>query len=112
MALDAVDCGDGAVALVGYSAAWLHEAVTFLPDSSVVVIEEPDVLRKRDVHGAVAGSTLVRGVVDAEYHSDGAADRFVHEHRDLRLSAIIPVVDYAVPFAARLAERYGLVGAG
>lgn len=112
MVADMVDCSDGPVALVGYSAAWLHEAVKFLPDKSLVIIEEPDVVRKRSVHTATADSSLVRAVYECEYHLEHAADCFYHEHRDLQLSAIIPVVEYSVPFAARLAERYGLVGAG
>lgn len=111
-AIETVDCGNGPVALVGYAAAWLHESAKFMPARSLVIIEEPDVVRKRSVHAATADSALVHSVIECEYHLDGSADRFFHEHRDLRLSAVIPVVDYAVPFAARLAERHGLPGAG
>ncbi len=110
--LETIDCGNGPVALVGYAAAWMHEAAKFMPERSLVVIEEPDVIRKRSVRAATAGSALVHSVIECEYHLDGSADAFFHEHRDLRLSAVIPVVDYAVPFAARLAERHGLAGAG
>jgi phosphoribosylamine-glycine ligase len=101
------------VILVGYSRAWLAGLAKFLPDRSLVVVEEPDVIRKRDVRAGAGEVTAVREVVAWEYQMDpAAADCFVHRHRDLRPSAVIPVVEYAVPFAARLAERYGVPGAG
>lgn len=110
--MDIVDASDGPVALIGFSSSWLHEMAKFMPDKSVVFIEEPDVARKRGVHAAAADSTKVHAVFECEYQLDGAADSFYLQHRDLRLSAVIPTVEYSVGFAARLAERYGLPGAG
>lgn len=95
------------ILLVGYSLAWL-EVMAGSADP-VVFVEEPDVARKRNVDEQLAGSdaTLIRW----EYQTRGAADRFFLAHRQLHPVAILPGVEYAVPFAARLAERYGVAGA-
>jgi len=103
---------DGPLILVGYAKVWMTELGKFAPDGSLIFVEEPDVARKRSVHAATEGAAVMRGVVEWEFHLDGSADCFYHQHRELRPSAVIPVVEYAVPFAARLAERYGIVGAG
>jgi biotin carboxylase len=103
---------DGPVLIVGFVLAALGSLAPFQPDGSVVFVEEPDVVRKRDVRVTVAGSPLVRAVVEWEYQRPGAADEFVNAHPGLAPSAVVPLVEYATPFAARLAERYGLPGAG
>ncbi|HEY8472076.1 MAG TPA: ATP-grasp domain-containing protein [Natronosporangium sp.] len=100
------------VVLIGYSAGVLAYLSRFLPDSSIVVVEEPDVVGKRGVHAATVNSTVLRKVVEWEYQLDAAADSFYHHHRDLRPGAVVPIIEYGVPFAARLAERYGVPGAG
>jgi biotin carboxylase len=103
---------DGPIVLVGYAKAWLTELSKFVPDRSIVFVEEPDVIRKRSIREGTAGARALREVIDWEFHLEPAADCFYHRHRDLSPSAVIPVVEYAVPFAARLAERYGRPGAG
>jgi biotin carboxylase len=96
------------ILLVGYSLAW-QEVMAGATDP-VVFVEEPDVARKRDVDEHLAGSDA--RLVRWEYQLAGAADSFYLAHRDLDPIAILPGVEYAVPFAARLAERYGVRGAG
>ncbi len=96
------------ILLVGYSLAW-QEVLADATDP-VVFVEEPDVARKRDVDEHLAGSDAE--LIRWEYQLAGAADRFYLAHRDLDPVAILPGVEYAVPFAARLAERYGVAGAG
>ena len=98
------------ILLVGYSLAW--QAVMANEDATdpVVFVEEPDVARKRNVDEHLAGSPAE--LIRWEYQLPGAADRFYLAHRDLDPIAILPGVEYAVPFAARLAERYGVAGAG
>jgi biotin carboxylase len=100
------------VLLVGYSGAVLSYLSTYLPDLSLTFVDEPDVLRKRSVHAATAGSAALRELIGWEYLRDGAADCFFHRYRDLDPAGVVPIIEYSVPFAARLAERYGLVGAG
>lgn len=95
------------ILLVGYSLAW-QEVMANAADP-VLFVEEPDVARKRDVDEHLAGSDAE--LVRWEYQLAGAADRFYLAHRDLVPVAILPGVEYAVPFAARLAERYGVPGA-
>ena len=106
------DGGGRPVILVGYSKAWLGAVAGFLPDRSVIFVDEPEVVSKRDVRAVTAGSATVRELIEWEYQLDGQADCFFNRHPDLRPSAVIPIVEYSVPFAARLAERYGVVGAG
>ncbi|MFL6139759.1 MAG: ATP-grasp domain-containing protein [Frankiaceae bacterium] len=84
---------------------------TFCPDESVIFIEEPDIVRKRDLHAKVKGAALVRELIELEYQLPGAADEFYNSHRDLDPVVVMGLMEYAVPFAARLAERYGVRGA-
>jgi biotin carboxylase len=100
------------VVIVGFVAAALASLSQFQPDGSVIFVEEPDVVRKRQVRDKIAGSTLVQSLIEWEYHLGGKADEFYHAHPGLDPAAIVPLVEYATPFAARLAERYGLPGAG
>lgn len=101
------------VVLVGFVAAALGSSIKdFQPDGSVIFVEEPDVVRKRGARETVAGSALVRELIEWEFHLPGKADEFFHIHRDLAPAAVVPLTEYATPFAARLAERYGLPGAG
>jgi len=102
--------GGGPVVLVGYAGV-LSYLAKFLPDRSVIFVEEPDVIRKRRVHEATAGHRTLRGLIEWEYQLDGAADSFYNRHLDLRPGAVVPLSEYGVPFAARLAERYGVPGA-
>jgi biotin carboxylase len=103
---------DPTILLVGYSLAWQQVIAGYRGDDTVTFIEEPDVVRKREVHASLATAEPACELVEWEYQRPGAADRFYLAHRDLRPVVIVPVVEYAVPFAARLAERYGMPGAG
>jgi biotin carboxylase len=84
----------------------------FQEDGSLIFVEEPDVIRKRDVAAKLAGAPLVRELIPVTYQLPGAADAFYNAHPGLDPVAVVPLVEYATPFAARLAERYGLPGAG
>jgi len=101
----------GPVVLIGYAGAVLATLSQFLPERSMIFVEEPDVIRKRDIRTATAGSPAMRELIEWEYQLDGAADCFYHRYRDLRPGAVVPISEYSVPFAARLAERYGVPGA-
>jgi biotin carboxylase len=110
-AVDPEADGGRPVVLVGYSRAWLGALEAYQPPRSLVVVEEPDVARKRGLPSAADDGGVLRELVEWEYQLDGAADEFFHRHRDLAPAAVVPVVEYGVPFAARLAERYGVPGA-
>ncbi len=96
--------------IVGFVAA-LASATGF-DDSSVIVIDEPDVIRKRDVAGKLSGAPMLRELAEWQYQLPGAADEFFNARPDLNPALVVPLLEYATPFAARLAERYGLPGAG
>ncbi|MEU4096159.1 ATP-grasp domain-containing protein [Streptomyces sp. NPDC026673] len=100
------------VIMVGF--AWVAVAAigVFQPDASVILIEEPETIHDRDLRSQLKDAAVIREVVGWEYQLDGTADEFFNAHPDLAPAAIAPAVEYATPFAARLAERYGLPGAG
>jgi biotin carboxylase len=100
------------VVIVGFVGVTLAAIAEFQPDNSVIYVEEPDVVRKRQVREKVDGLAFVRGLIEWEYHLAGKADEFYNAHPDLDPAAIVPAIEYATLFAARLAERYGLPGAG
>ncbi len=103
---------DRPVVVVGFVGVTLAALAEFQPDNSVIFVEEPDVVRKRQMRDKVDGLAFVRGLIEWEYHLAGKADEFYNAHTDLDPAAIVPAIEYATPFAARLAERYGLPGAG
>jgi len=77
------------------------------PDQSVIFVEEPmsSASGRADQDRRIDGHP---GPDRVEYQLPGKADEFYHAHRDLEPAAVIPLTEYATPFAARLAERYGL----
>jgi biotin carboxylase len=79
---------------------------------SVILVEEPDVIRKRGIESAMAGAPMLRELVAWEYQLEASADPFFNSRPDLDPALVAPLVEYATPFAARLAERYGVPGAG
>jgi biotin carboxylase len=97
------------VIIVGYVGVLPHRRD--LPDRSLILIDEPDVIRNRDLEQAMAASPMLRRFAAWEYQLPGAADAFYNTYPDLGPAMVIPLVEYATPFAARLAERYGLPGA-
>ncbi|MFG2694270.1 ATP-grasp domain-containing protein [Kitasatospora sp. NPDC048407] len=103
--------GPRPVLIVGYVAFAVPAITAFQAADSVVYVEEPDVARKRNLAEAVQHIGYARELIEWEYHLPGRADAFFAAHPDLDPVAVIPAVEYAVPFAARLAERYGLPGA-
>lgn len=99
------------ILIVGFVTPVLMALTGTEPGGSVVLVEEPDVIRKRDLRTRLAGSPLVGELIAWEHARPGSADEFYVAHPDLDPAAVIPLIEYATPFAARLAERYGLPGA-
>jgi biotin carboxylase len=97
--------------IVGFVPPALPSLVEFQADGTVIFVDEPDVVRKRDIRAKVAGSPLMRELIEWEYQLPGAADEFYNARPDLDPAVVVPLQEYATPFAARLAERYGLPGA-
>lgn len=98
--------------MVGYSRGHLAGLDDVLPARSVVVIEEPDIIRKRSVLEATGRLACVSEVVPAAYHQASEfleAGLAIHERRGV--DAVMPGIEYAVEAAAALAARLGLPGA-
>ncbi|MCW7944238.1 biotin carboxylase [Streptomyces hygroscopicus] len=100
------------VIMVGFVPVAVTSLAQFQPDGSVIVVDEPDVIRKRELRPKADEASVVRDLIAWEYQLDGAADAFYNAHRDLDPVAVAPLQEYATPFAARLAERYGLPTGG
>ncbi len=99
------------VLIVGFTPSLIAELGRFLPDGGLVLLEEPDPVRKRDIRAAVAAAPVCRALIESEFLLPGGADSFFLRNSDLDPVAVIPAHDYAVPAAARIAERYGVPGA-
>jgi biotin carboxylase len=100
------------VLIVGLVPPALPSLAEFQADGTVIIIDEPDVIRKRDIRAKVQDSPLLRELIEWEYQLPGAADEFYNARPSLNPAVVVPLQEYATPFAARLAERYGLPGAG
>jgi biotin carboxylase len=109
------DTGDPTdqVVFVGYNAAYLRAVDGRLPTGSVVVLEEPDIIRKRGLADAADRFDCLDRIIAAPYQQ---SDEFVGVAAgltaDRRVVAVVPGLEYAVPAAAALAEKLGLPGAG
>ncbi|MFJ3303924.1 ATP-grasp domain-containing protein [Streptomyces sp. NPDC086549] len=102
----------GRVVMVGFGKLLLNQMEQFLPENSVVVIEDPDIIRKRAVHDAAAELRCVGSVVAAPYHQNLALVEAAEAHlRDEPVSLVLAGLEYGVHGAAVLAERWGLPGA-
>lgn len=98
--------------MVGFIPLALMSVATFQPGDPILIIEEPDVVRKRDVRAKMADAEVPCSLIEWPYQLPGAADEFFNAHPHLHPVAVTPMGEYATPFAARLAERHGLPGAG
>lgn len=99
--------------LVGYSAQLMAEVDRLLPPRSVLVVEEPHVIRARDVHTAAAAHHCVAGVLAAPTQDEARADELASlVPRPPGVRAVMPAVEYGVVAAAALAAAWGLPGAG
>jgi len=103
---------DAPLIVTGFVQTWLPVLAASHPDGSVILVEEPDVVRKRDIRAKLPQFPVIRELIEWEYHLPAAADAFANRYADLRPAAVIPMMEYTTPFVARLAERYGVPGAG
>ncbi|WP_406464874.1 ATP-grasp domain-containing protein [Streptomyces sp. NBC_00111] len=103
---------DTQVLFVGYNAAYLRAIDGRVPSGSVVVIEEPDMIRKRKLQDAPAAFDCLARIVPARYQQSAEAlDLAVELSAARPVAAVVPGLEYAVPAAAALAEKLGLPGA-
>src|SRR2546423_1571575 len=101
------------VVLIGFSRILLTALAGALPPASVLVVDEPEVVAKRDLVTAAAAHPVVSRLVPAEYQRPGAAVRLLDAEPILRAArAMVPGIEYAVEPAAEMAAALGLPGAG
>ncbi|MGQ5262175.1 ATP-grasp domain-containing protein [Micromonospora sp. ZYX-F-536] len=108
-----LDLGRDEMVMVGSALDLLRGLGDLLPADSVVLIEEPDLIRSRDLERHCAALPFVSRVVAAEYQS--GLDPAALLAREPGLAAarlVVPGQEYAVVAAARLADALGLPGAG
>jgi biotin carboxylase len=107
------DLGRGEVVLVGFSRILLFLLADELPVGCVVVVEEPDIARQRNLDLLAAEYPAVGRIVPWEYQRPGAMAGLIHAESSLkRARVVVPGVEYAVTAAANLAAVLGLPGAG
>lgn len=98
--------------LVGFNEAYLKAVRERVPADSIIALEEPDIIRKRDLAHKPQELSCLAEIVPAAYQqADGFVDvgRTLHERWPFK--AVVPGLEYAVPAAAILAARLGLRGA-
>jgi biotin carboxylase len=99
--------------MVGFGRLLLEVMAGQLPDASVILVEEPDIVRKRNVPEHMARFPSVGQLVQAEYvrrpgWSEAVATTLAGDH----VARVVPSLEYAVPGAAELAETLGVPGGG
>ncbi|MEV8313467.1 ATP-grasp domain-containing protein [Streptomyces sp. NPDC059900] len=103
---------DAQVVFVGYNAAYLRAIDGHVAGGSVVVLEEPDIIRKRRLRDAAGRFACLERIVPVSYQqSAGALDLAADLEARRPVAAVVPGLEYAVPAAAALAEKLGLPGA-
>ncbi|MBI1758462.1 MAG: ATP-grasp domain-containing protein [Actinobacteria bacterium] len=99
--------------MVGYSAQLMAEVDRLLPAASVLIVEEPHVIKARDVHRAAAAHPCVAGVLAAATQDEARAYALAGSVPRLPgVRAVVPTLEYGVVAAAALANAWGLPGGG
>jgi biotin carboxylase len=98
--------------LVGFNEAYLRAIGGRVPDNSILVLEEPDIIRKRQLGDKPQQLPCLAAIVPAAYQqADGYLEVGCALHERHGFEAVVPGLEYAVPAAATMAERLGLRGA-
>ncbi|MFC4021344.1 ATP-grasp domain-containing protein [Micromonospora sp. GCM10011542] len=106
-----LDVGRGEMVMVGFAADLLRSLGEQLSPGSVVVVEEPDLIQRRDL--ARHRLPVISRLVAAEYQT--GLDPVALLAREPGLAAarlVVPGQEHGVVGAARLADALGLPGAG
>ncbi|MEV6372300.1 ATP-grasp domain-containing protein [Micromonospora musae] len=99
--------------IIGASQGMLRWFADDLPAGSVVLIEEPDVIRRRNIDHLVEEMPFISRVVPAEYQTGlDAAALIAREPGLTNARLVMPGFEWSVGASASLAEALGLPGAG
>ncbi|MBM0239977.1 ATP-grasp domain-containing protein [Micromonospora sp. ATA32] len=108
-----LDLGHDGMIIVGAPLGMMRWFSEELPAGSVVLVEEPDVIRRRDIGRIAREMPFVSRVVPAEYQTGLDVDALLASEPGLTAARLVmPGLEYAVAATARLADRLGLPGAG
>ncbi|MCW3819962.1 ATP-grasp domain-containing protein [Micromonospora sp. DR5-3] len=108
-----LDLGRDEMVVVGASLGSLQWFNQELPPGTVVLVEEPDVIRRRGLERIAAELPLVSRLVPAAYQTGLDVDALLAREPGLATARLVmPGLEYGVAATARLAERLGLPGPG
>jgi len=99
--------------MVGHSSVFVRLVDGQVPERSIVILEEPDLIARKGLHQLPAQHSCVAEVVAATYQQGGDfLEAGTDVHRRWGVEAVLPSLEYSVPAAAELAHKLGLPGAG
>ncbi|MBB5867184.1 biotin carboxylase [Allocatelliglobosispora scoriae] len=99
--------------MVGYAGMLLRVLAGHYPDGSVVVVETPETIERRDLHRVADKVALVDAVIGVPGLDPDAIVAALAGHRGgVPVDRVVPGTEAAVVAAADLARRLGLPGAG
>ncbi|SCF32665.1 Biotin carboxylase [Micromonospora viridifaciens] len=108
-----LDLGRDEMVVVGTSFGSLRSLNDDLPAGSVVLIDEPELIRRRGLERFAAELPLVSRLVSAEYQAGFDVDALLAREPGLATARLVMAGhEYAVGATARLAERLGLPSSG
>ncbi|WP_052205936.1 ATP-grasp domain-containing protein [Pantoea rodasii] len=99
------------IVLVGFTLAAVNSLQNMEEKYRVLIIEEPDVIRKRNIDTLIKNKDVIYDLVSFEYQKSYAPDQLFSSLQHLNVVSVAPAVEYATTCAARLAERFKLPGA-
>lgn len=100
------------IVLVGFTMAAVNSLQNMEEKYRVLIIEEPDIIRKRNIDFLIKDKDVIYDLMSFEYQTPYAADQLYAWLQHLNVVSVAPAVEYATVCAARLAERFNLPGAG
>lgn len=99
------------IVLVGYGIWLLGQLDSYLPPSSVVLVEDPDLVLKRNAQEATDRFRCVSRLVVAPYHGGMNEELLSHVVREVgSVHGVLAGFEYAVLAAAQIADHLGLPG--
>jgi biotin carboxylase len=96
---------------VGYTVAGVASLNALRPAGSIIVIEDPAIVRRRGIEAAVAALPGVDRVIAACHTDPGAVGALRAALADDDVVSVVPLNEYGTVAAARLAELFGVPGA-
>jgi biotin carboxylase len=98
--------------LVGYSSTVLKSLDGRVPDGSVLIYDEPQIIESRGVVEKAAQHSTVLDVRPLGIHREDIRTDDMLLRRPPNATAVVAATDYGVVWAGALAELWGLPGAG